>query len=51
MNAGQVPLLLLDRDGAIVVERGFPKDPDEIERITGSAAAALLPPRVPTGSP
>ena len=33
------PLLLLDRDGTIVVERGFPKDPEEVELIPGSAAA------------
>ncbi len=34
-----LPLLLLDRDGTIVVERGFPKDPAELELIPGSPAA------------
>jgi D-glycero-D-manno-heptose 1,7-bisphosphate phosphatase len=32
-------LALLDRDGTIIVERGFPKDPDDVEMIPGSAAA------------
>ena len=32
-------LLLLDRDGTIMVEKGFPKEPDEVELIPGSAAA------------
>jgi D-glycero-D-manno-heptose 1,7-bisphosphate phosphatase len=34
-----VRLLLLDRDGTIIVERGFPKDPAEVELIAGAAAA------------
>lgn len=33
------PLLLLDRDGTIIVEKGFPKDPAEVELIPGAAAA------------
>ena len=32
-------LLLLDRDGTIMVEKGFPKDPAEVELIPGAAAA------------
>jgi D-glycero-D-manno-heptose 1,7-bisphosphate phosphatase len=33
------PLLLLDRDGTIMVEKGFPKDPDDVELIPGVASA------------
>lgn len=32
-------LLLLDRDGTIIVEKGFPKDPAEVELIPGAASA------------
>ncbi len=32
-------LLLLDRDGTIMVDRGFPKDPAEVELIPGAARA------------
>ncbi len=39
MNGSPVRLALLDRDGTIIVERGFPKEPDEVELIPGSAAA------------
>ncbi len=36
---GSGRLLLLDRDGTIMVEKGFPKDPAEVELIPGAAAA------------
>ena len=39
MSRPPVRLALLDRDGTIIVEKGFPKDPDEVELIPGSAAA------------
>ncbi|MGE5345337.1 MAG: D-glycero-alpha-D-manno-heptose-1,7-bisphosphate 7-phosphatase [Acidithiobacillales bacterium] len=39
MKSPRLPLLLLDRDGTIVVERGFPKDPAKVELIPGAAAA------------
>ena len=39
MDAPFLRLALLDRDGTIIVEKGFPKDPDEVELIPGSAAA------------
>ncbi|HQR66758.1 MAG TPA: HAD family hydrolase [Thermoanaerobaculia bacterium] len=39
MSATSSPLLLLDRDGTIIVEKGFPKDPDDVELIPGAAAA------------
>lgn len=39
MNTPLPPLLLLDRDGTIIVEKGFPKEPDEVELVPGSAAA------------
>jgi histidinol-phosphate phosphatase family protein len=39
MNASPSSLLLLDRDGTIIVEKGFPKDPADVELIPGAAAA------------
>ena len=36
---GAARLVLLDRDGTIIVERGYPKDPAEVELIPGAAAA------------
>jgi D-glycero-D-manno-heptose 1,7-bisphosphate phosphatase len=39
MSVTSFPLLFLDRDGTIIVEKGFPKDPDEVELIPGAAAA------------
>ena len=39
MNSASLRLLLLDRDGTIMVEKGFPKEPDEVELIPGAAAA------------
>jgi histidinol-phosphate phosphatase family protein len=32
-------MVLLDRDGTIIVERGFPKDPAEVELLPGAAEA------------
>ena len=32
-------LLFLDRDGTIIVERNFPRNPDEVELLPGAAAA------------
>ncbi|MFI5181370.1 MAG: D-glycero-alpha-D-manno-heptose-1,7-bisphosphate 7-phosphatase [Thermoanaerobaculia bacterium] len=39
MHALQRRLLFLDRDGTIMVEKGFPKDPAEVELIPGAGAA------------
>jgi D-glycero-D-manno-heptose 1,7-bisphosphate phosphatase len=39
MNASPSSLLLLDRDGTIMVEKGFPKDPADVELIPGAAEA------------
>ena len=39
MSSDSRRLLFLDRDGTIIVDKGFPKDPDEVELIPGSAAA------------
>jgi D-glycero-D-manno-heptose 1,7-bisphosphate phosphatase len=39
MSVASRPLLLLDRGGTIMVEKGFPKEPAEVELIAGSAAA------------
>ena len=39
MHALHCRLLLVDRDGTIMVEKGFPKDPAEVELIPGAAAA------------
>ncbi len=39
MEGPRLPLLLLDRDGTIMVEKQFSKDPAEVELIPGAAAA------------
>jgi len=39
MSSDPRRLLFLDRDGTIIVDKGFPRDPDEVELIPGSAAA------------